>query len=46
MESAEISADANLEYSLSPPFPPAFLKHGRYGWQPSPARWKETQAQY
>ena len=29
---AEISADANLEYSLSPSFPRTFLKHGRYGW--------------
>jgi hypothetical protein len=29
---AELSAEPNLEYSLSPSFPRAFLKHGRYGW--------------
>jgi hypothetical protein len=29
---AELSADANLEYSLSPSFPRAFLKHGQHGW--------------
>ena len=29
---AEISAEANLEFSLSPSFPRAFLKHGQHGW--------------
>ena len=29
---AEVSADANLEYSLSPSFPRAYLKHGQHGW--------------
>ena len=29
---AEISAEANLEKSLSPAFPRAFLRHGRHGW--------------
>ncbi|MEO8370668.1 MAG: hypothetical protein ABI806_15905 [Candidatus Solibacter sp.] len=29
---AEISAEANLEHSLSPSFPRAFLKHGQHGW--------------
>ncbi len=29
---AEISADANLEYSLSPAFPRAFLRYGQHGW--------------
>ena len=29
---AEISADPNLERSLSPAFPRAFLRHGKYGW--------------
>jgi hypothetical protein len=29
---AELSAEANLEYSLSPAFPRAFLRHGRHGW--------------
>jgi hypothetical protein len=29
---AEVSAEANLEFSLSPAFPRAFLKHGRHGW--------------
>jgi hypothetical protein len=29
---AELSADANLEFSLSPAFPRAFLKHGQHGW--------------
>src|SRR3954469_23527947 len=28
----EISADANLEFSLSQAFPRAFLKHGQHGW--------------
>jgi hypothetical protein len=29
---AEISAEANLEFSLSPAFPRAFLSHGQHGW--------------
>jgi hypothetical protein len=29
---AEISADGDLEHSLSPAFPRAFLKHGIHGW--------------
>lgn len=29
---AEISADPNLEYSLSPSYPRAFLRHGQHGW--------------
>jgi hypothetical protein len=29
---AEITAEANLEHSLSPAFPRAWLRHGRYGW--------------
>ena len=29
---AEISAEANLEFSLSPSFPRAYLKHGQHGW--------------
>jgi hypothetical protein len=29
---AEISAEANLEYSLSPSYPRAYLKHGQSGW--------------
>jgi hypothetical protein len=29
---AEISAEADLEHSLSPAFPRAFLKHGQHGW--------------
>jgi hypothetical protein len=29
---AEISAEANLEFSLSPTFPRAFLRHGHHGW--------------
>ena len=29
---AELSAEANLEFSLSPAFPRAFLKHGQHGW--------------
>jgi hypothetical protein len=29
---AEVSAEANLEFSLSPAFPRAFLRHGRHGW--------------
>jgi hypothetical protein len=28
----EVSAEANLEFSLSPAFPRAFLRHGRHGW--------------
>src|SRR4051812_3123209 len=28
----ELSAEANLEHSLSPAFPRAYLKHGRHGW--------------
>jgi hypothetical protein len=29
---AEVSADPNLEFSLSPAFPRAFLKHGQHAW--------------
>jgi hypothetical protein len=29
---AELSAEANLEYSLSPSFPRAFLRYGQHGW--------------
>jgi hypothetical protein len=29
---AELSAETNLEYSLSPAYPRAFLKHGQHGW--------------
>ena len=29
---AELSADPNLEFSLSPAFPRAFLRHGQHGW--------------
>lgn len=29
---AEISAEPNLEYSLSPAYPRAFLRHGQHGW--------------
>ncbi|HLI85266.1 MAG TPA: hypothetical protein VKV17_15205 [Bryobacteraceae bacterium] len=29
---AELSAEANLEFSLSPAFPRGFLRHGRHGW--------------
>jgi hypothetical protein len=29
---AELSAEPNLEFSLSPAFPRAFLKHGQHGW--------------
>jgi hypothetical protein len=29
---AEISAEADLEHSLSPAYPRAFLKHGQRGW--------------
>lgn len=29
---AEVSAEANLEFSLSPVFPRAFLRHGQHGW--------------
>ncbi|PWU11305.1 MAG: hypothetical protein C5B51_02870 [Terriglobia bacterium] len=29
---AEVSAEANLEHSLSPAFPRAFLRHGQHGW--------------
>src|ERR1017187_9306820 len=29
---AELSAEANLEFSLSPAFPRAFLRHGRHAW--------------
>jgi hypothetical protein len=28
----ELSAEANLEFSLSPAFPRAFLRHGQNGW--------------
>src|SRR5205807_1357935 len=29
---AVLSAEANLEFSLSPAFPRAFLHHGQHGW--------------
>ena len=29
---SELSAEANLQYSLSPAFPRAFLRHGQHGW--------------
>ncbi len=29
---AEVSAEADLEHSLSPTFPRAYLKHGQHGW--------------
>jgi hypothetical protein len=29
---AEITAEANLEFSLSPAFPRAWIRHGRHGW--------------
>ncbi len=29
---AEISAEADLEHTLSPSYPRAFLKHGQHGW--------------
>ena len=29
---AELSAEANLEFSLSPAFPRAFVRHGQHGW--------------
>lgn len=29
---AELSAEPNLEHSLSPAFPRAFLRHGQHGW--------------
>src|ERR1017187_10227176 len=29
---AEVSAEADLEHSLSPAFPRAWLKHGQHGW--------------
>ena len=29
---AEVSAEANLEFSLSPTFPRAFLRYGQHGW--------------
>jgi hypothetical protein len=29
---AEITAEGDLEHSLSPSFPRAFLKHGQHGW--------------
>ncbi|MBZ5590281.1 MAG: hypothetical protein LAO05_17140, partial [Acidobacteriia bacterium] len=29
---AELSTEANLEFSLSPAFPRAFLRHGQHGW--------------
>jgi hypothetical protein len=29
---AEISAEPNLEFSLSPAYPRAFLRHGQHGW--------------
>jgi hypothetical protein len=28
----EVSTEANLEYSLSPAFPRAYLRHGQHGW--------------
>ncbi|MDR3698670.1 MAG: hypothetical protein P4L56_03485 [Candidatus Sulfopaludibacter sp.] len=29
---AELSAEPNLEFSLSPSYPRAFLRHGQHGW--------------
>ena len=29
---AELSAEPNLQFSLSPAFPRAFLRHGQHGW--------------
>jgi hypothetical protein len=29
---AEVTVEANLEFSLSPSFPRAYLKHGQHGW--------------
>jgi hypothetical protein len=29
---AELTAEANLEFSLSPAFPRAYLRHGQHGW--------------
>jgi hypothetical protein len=29
---AELSAEANLEFSLSPAYPRAFIRHGQHGW--------------
>ena len=29
---AEVTAEADLEHSLSPAYPRAFLKHGQHGW--------------
>jgi hypothetical protein len=29
---AELSAEANLEFSLSPAFPRAFMRHGQHAW--------------
>ena len=29
---AEVSAEADLEHSLSPAYPRAYLKHGQHGW--------------
>ena len=29
---AELSTETNLEFSLSPTFPRAFLRHGQHGW--------------
>src|SRR5262249_10505428 len=29
---AELSVEANLEVSLSPAFPRAFIRHGQHGW--------------
>jgi hypothetical protein len=29
---AELSAEANLQFSLSPAFPRAYLRHGQHGW--------------
>ncbi|HUI81074.1 MAG TPA: hypothetical protein VLY24_24285 [Bryobacteraceae bacterium] len=29
---AELSAEANLEFSLSPVYPRAYLRHGQHGW--------------
>ena len=29
---AEVTAEADLEHSLSPAFPRAYLKHGQHGW--------------
>jgi len=43
---AELSAEANLEFSLSPAFPRAFLRHGSTAGRPLPARPKPTRRRF